>query len=77
MMWTKHPYGTDDSLQRGGCWNISNDHIGFDIHWTVDGSGKGGNHPGGYIVLPAEADEYATKIVDALNTTKVQLGEQP
>lgn len=75
IIWNKKRYGTDDSQKRGGRWTISNGHLRFDVHWTIDGSinkqlarHEGPEH---YIVSPKEAEEYANKIVDALNQLQI------
>jgi hypothetical protein len=65
--------------EKGGNWTITNGHLRFDVHLTVDGSVQKtlARHPGPehYIVSPKEADEYADKIVDALNLSLVQLDD--
>ena len=61
-MWTKRSYDGPMRLSRGGRHTITNGHLQFDVHLTIDGS-----HGTGYIVSPAEADAYARHIVDKLN----------
>jgi len=61
-MWTKKSYATAEDNHKAGRWTISNGHVDFDIHLTIDGS-----HGTGYIVSPAEADAYADHILRKLN----------
>jgi hypothetical protein len=56
-MWTKTPYGEPNS----GHWTIGNEHLQFDVHIAVSGSGKG------VIVSEEEADAYANHILRKLN----------
>jgi hypothetical protein len=65
--------------EKEGNWTITNGHLRFDVNLTVDESIQKfqARHPGPehYIVSPKEADEYADKIVDALNLSLVQLDD--
>ncbi len=71
-MWTKKPYGNASGELDGGRWTISNGHLNFKIHLTIDGSIKKERADAdGYIVNPKQADAYAEQIVRALNDADV------
>ena len=78
--WILEPYG-----MKPGHYTITNGHCRFDVHLSVDGSinknrchyfesvlnrDVGNKH---YIVTPEEAEEYANKILYALNWHNVKL----
>ena len=77
--WTKYPYGkqlnseTNEWEHDGGHWTLTNGHISFDVHVSFDGSGRKEEYPDGVIVSPAQAYEYAEKVLAALNKCEVDL----
>ena len=75
--WSKTPYGADwidgKWVTTPGRWAVTNGHITFDVHVLFDASSRKEQYPDGVIVSPAQADEYARQIVDALNAANVVL----
>mgnify|MGYP001829248397 CR=1 FL=1 len=73
--WTKHPYGKtqDPFTQRwthdGAHWTITDGQMSFDVHVLKLMSKEGTKE----LVSPAQANEYAEKIVNALNAAGVSV----
>lgn len=66
-LWRKHSYGEAGT----GHWSIGNGTLQFDIHpLTVCGIDPGRSYQ---VVIASESDEYADKIVKALNDCQLQL----
>lgn len=75
--WTMTPYGNARGELDGGRYVISNGHLSFDVHLTIDGSitkqfarHEGPEH---YIVSPEEAQSYAYRIMNALNNREIHI----
>ena len=72
--WTKRQYADALGNYDAGRWEITNGHLVFSVHLTIDGSiDKRRADADGFIVSPAVADEYAEKIVKALNACRVDV----
>lgn len=72
--WTKASYAGGLGVHNPGRWTVTNGHLCFDVHFTIDGSiDKRRADADGFIVTPDAADEYATQIVDALNNYRVDV----
>ena len=77
--WTKSPYGkyydaeTDTWHSMGGHWTITDGRLSFDVHILIDGGGRKAEYPDGSIVSTEQADQYAKKIIEALNKCEVSI----
>ena len=70
--WTKFQYGTNDN-PKGGRWTITDGQMHFDVHLLINGSHSFKPGSPKMFVTHAQADEYADKIVNALNKADVKL----
>lgn len=72
-MWTKERYNknfnqdTEEWEDSIGYWVLTDGRLRLDVHPLYDGSGRKEEYPDGVIVSPEQAEEYADKILVALN----------
>jgi len=82
------PYGHLQDRFISGRWTITNGHVSFDVHFTIDGSidkepariaaerrGEPTNSDH-FIVTPKEADAYAKAILETLNAHPVSFAKR-
>jgi hypothetical protein len=69
--WTMTPYGNASGELDGGRYTISNGHLRFDVHLSVNGSRHETTEQ--YIVSPEQAHDYAFRIMNALNNREIHI----